>query len=74
MNLVLSLLGAYTAPLIIMAQNREAEKDRLIMQEDFETNPRAAEEIQKIREILEEHRRYLAVLLEQHGRNDRPQV
>jgi uncharacterized membrane protein len=74
MNLVLSLQGAYTAPLIIMAQNREAEKDRLMMQEDFETNRRAAEEIQKIREILEEQRHYLAVLLEQHSRNDRPRA
>jgi uncharacterized membrane protein len=70
MNLVLSLQGAYTAPLIIMAQNREAEKDRLMMQEDFETNRHAAVEVSKILNILEEHGQHLAVLLQQRPRED----
>jgi uncharacterized membrane protein len=64
MNLVLSLLGAYTAPLIIMAQNRDAERDRLMMLEDFETNRHAAEQINKILNVLEEHGQHLALLLE----------
>jgi uncharacterized membrane protein len=29
MNLVLSLQAAYTAPVILMSQNREAERDRI---------------------------------------------
>jgi uncharacterized membrane protein len=43
MNLFLSLQAAYTAPLIMMAQNREVEKDRhhplrgYPLHEDFET-------------------------------------
>lgn len=64
MNLVLSLLSAYTAPLIIMAQNRDAERDRLMMLEDFETNRHAAEQINKILNVLEEHGQHLALLLE----------
>jgi uncharacterized membrane protein len=67
LNLVLSLLGAYTAPLIIMAQNRDAERDRLMMLEDFETNRQAAEQINKILRVLEENSERLALLLEERG-------
>lgn len=67
MNLVLSLLSAYTAPLIIMAQNRDAERDRLMMQEDFETNRQAAEQINKILNVLEEQGQQLALLLERRA-------
>ena len=35
LNLMLSLQAAYTAPMILMAQNRQAEKDREILHEDF---------------------------------------
>ena len=67
MNLLLSLLSAYTAPLIIMAQNRDAERDRLMMLEDCETNRQAAEQISKILKVLEEHGERLALLLEQRA-------
>lgn len=36
MNLVLSLQAAYTAPMILMAQNRQAEKDRRILYGDYD--------------------------------------
>ena len=62
MNLVLSVQAAFIAPLIMMAQNRQADLDRLMLQEDFETNHRAAEEISHIRSVLEEHGRLLAFL------------
>src|SRR5205814_2144767 len=64
MNLFLSLQAAYTAPLIMMAQNREVEKDRLMLHEDFETNRRAAEEIRQLLNILEQHGHLLELLLE----------
>jgi uncharacterized membrane protein len=67
MNLLLNLLSAHTAPLIIMAQNRDAERDRLMMLEDFETNRQAAEQISKILKVLEEHGERLALLLEQRA-------
>jgi uncharacterized membrane protein len=68
MNLVLSLEAAYTAPLVMMAQNRDAERDRLMMLQDFETNRRAAEEVCKIVALLEQHGRTLAVLGEERRR------
>jgi len=67
MNLVLSLEAAYTAPLVMMAQNRDAERDRMMLQ-DFETNRRAAEEVCKIVALLEQHGRILAVLGEERQR------
>lgn len=68
MSLVLSILSAFTAPLIMMAQNRESAKDRLMLQEDFDTNRRAAEEIQRIQHILEQHGHLLEMLLEERLR------
>jgi len=65
MNLFLSLQAAYTAPLIMMAQNREVEKDRLMLHEDFETNRRAAEEIRQLLNILEQHGHLLELLIEE---------
>jgi uncharacterized membrane protein len=73
MNLFLSLQAAYTAPLIMMAQNREAEKDRLMLREDFETNRRAAEEIQQLLNILEQHGHLLELLLEEREAGLRPE-
>lgn len=35
MNLVLSLQAAYTAPMILMSQNRQAEVDRKVLHGDF---------------------------------------
>ena len=34
MTLVLSLQASYAAPLILLAQNRQADRDRLAMEED----------------------------------------
>lgn len=65
MNLFLSLQAAYTAPLIMMAQNRQSEKDRLMMQEDYETNRRVAGEVRQILNILEQHGQLLEILLAQ---------
>ncbi len=67
MNLFLSLQAAYTAPLIMMAQNQEDAKYRLMLQEDFETNRRAEEEVQQILNLLEQHGHLLELLLEERG-------
>ena len=72
MNLLLSLQAAYTAPLIMMAQNRQAEKDRLMMQEDYETNRRVAGEVRQILNILEQHGRLLELLLAQREQEQPP--
>ena len=46
LNLFLSMLAAIQAPVIMMSQNRQDEKDRLRGQLDFEINRRAESEIQ----------------------------
>jgi uncharacterized membrane protein len=68
MGLVLSIQAAFTAPLIMMAQNRESAKDRLMLQEDFDTNRRAEEELQRILHMLELHGHLLEMLLEERLR------
>jgi uncharacterized membrane protein len=52
MNLMLSLQAAYTAPVIMMSQNRQAERDRLEAHNDFLINQKAEEEVRAILEHL----------------------
>lgn len=53
MNLVLSLQAAYTAPMIMMSQNRKADRDRIEAHIDYEINLRAELEIKAILERLD---------------------
>ncbi len=53
MNLVLSLQAAYTAPMIMMSQNRKADHDRIEAHIDYEVNLKAETEIRVILENLE---------------------
>ncbi len=46
LNLFLSMLAAIQAPVIMMSQNRQDEKDRLRGELDFDVNRRAASDIQ----------------------------
>ena len=46
LNLFLSMLAAFQAPVIMMSQNRQDTKDRLRSELDFEVNRRAESEIQ----------------------------
>jgi uncharacterized membrane protein len=48
LNLVLSLQAAYTGPVVMMSQNRQAERDRLSAQLDYEVNQKAEQEIEII--------------------------
>lgn len=48
MNLVLSLQAAYTAPMIMMSQNRKAVRDRIEAHIDYEINLKAETEIKAI--------------------------
>ncbi|MBU5636869.1 DUF1003 domain-containing protein [Geomonas sp. Red69] len=52
MNLVLSLQAAYTAPMIMMSQNRQASRDRLEAHNDYEINQTAETEIRAILDNL----------------------
>ena len=53
MNLLLSLQAAYTAPMIMMSQNRAAVRDRVEAHIDYEVNLMAEAEIKVILENLE---------------------
>ena len=48
LNLIFSTQAAYAAPIIMMAQNRQSERDRLQAQADFDTNIEAKEEIEAL--------------------------
>lgn len=52
LNLVLSFQAAYTGPVVMMSQNRQAEKDRLMAENDYEINKKAEEEIKIIMDHL----------------------
>jgi uncharacterized membrane protein len=54
LNLLLSMLAAIQAPIIMMAQNRQAEKDRLTTRLDYEVNVKAENEIGRLHERLDE--------------------
>jgi len=48
LNLVLSTLAAFQAPIIMMSQNREAKKDRIANRHDYEINLRTTVEILRL--------------------------
>ena len=53
LNLFLSLQAAYTAPVIMMSQNRQAERDRLEAHNDYMINQKAEIEVRLILDHLE---------------------
>ena len=52
LNLVLSCIAALQAPIILMSQNRAAQKDRQRAEYDYAVNRRAEREIQEIKKIV----------------------
>lgn len=53
LNLVLSFQAAFTAPIIMMSQNRQASRDRIASELDFEVNRVAAKEVEAIQNRLD---------------------
>jgi len=52
LNLVFSTQAAYAAPIIMMAQNRQGERDRAQADADYKTNCEAKKEIEELLEKL----------------------
>jgi len=52
LNLLFSTQAAYAAPIIMMAQNRQNERDRIQADSDFDTNKKAKEEIEELQKRL----------------------
>ena len=48
LNLLFSTQAAYAAPIIMMAQNRQGERDRAQADQDFKTNVEAKKEIEEL--------------------------
>jgi uncharacterized membrane protein len=65
LNLILSFQASFAAPIIMMSQNRQAEKDRLTAQNDYQTDMKGEEEIRHIMEHLD-HQDSLILQLVQH--------
>ena len=53
LNLILSMLAAIQAPIIMMSQNRQATKDRLMATHDYEVNLKAEIEIMALHEKMD---------------------
>jgi uncharacterized membrane protein len=72
LNLVLSMLAAIQAPIILMSQNRQAYKDRLSAEHDYEVNLKAELEIISLHEKVdslkqEQWKELIAIQQEQLG-------
>ena len=52
LNLLFSVQAAYTAPIIMMAQNRQSERDRVHAEADFKVNREAKQEIEDLQLML----------------------
>lgn len=52
LNLLFSTQAAYAAPIIMMAQNRQNERDRMQAQKDYQTNTDAKMEIEALQQKL----------------------
>jgi uncharacterized membrane protein len=52
LNLVFSTQAAYAAPIIMMAQNRQSERDRAQADADYQTNCEAKKEIEELLQKL----------------------
>jgi uncharacterized membrane protein len=56
LNLMLSMVAALQAPVIMMSQNRQAQKDRAAAANDYEVNLKAEIEIMHLHDKLEDVR------------------
>lgn len=56
LNLAMSFQAAYAAPILMMSQNRQAEKDHLQAKNDYEINLKAELEIMQLHEKFNELR------------------
>lgn len=61
LNLAMSFQAAYAAPILMMSQNRHAEKDHLQARNDYEVNLKAELEIMQLHEKFNELRNSLWV-------------
>lgn len=56
LNLILSMVAAVQAPVIMMSQNRQAAKDRMVSSHDYECNLKAEIEIMALHDKIDQMR------------------
>ena len=52
LNLIFSVQAAYAAPIIMMSQNRQSERDRLHAESDYKVNREAEKRIEMLQKRL----------------------
>ena len=74
LNLVLSCIAALQAPIIMMSQNRQAEKDSLRNQNDYRTDLKSELILESLHDqmnvILKNQKQILKYIKEQEGKKD----
>jgi uncharacterized membrane protein len=68
LNLVLAFLSCYAAPIIMMSQNRQSDKDRIKAELDYQVNVKAHHEVMQLHRKLDQ----LATLVETMQVHPRP--
>ncbi|MBV9279926.1 MAG: DUF1003 domain-containing protein [Chloroflexi bacterium] len=68
LNLALSFQAAYAAPIIMMSQNRQADKDRLAAEHDYCVNIRADATVKAVLDHLQAQDEVLLALLDHFQR------
>ncbi len=63
LNLMLSFQAAYTGPVVMISQNRQAEKDRLLAQRDYQSQVRTEADALKIMDQLAQQEQLLQEIL-----------
>lgn len=53
LNLIMGTITAILAPVILMSQNRQEQKDRIRAEYDYEVNKKAEREIEELRKQLD---------------------
>lgn len=66
LNLILSTLAAFQAPIIMMSQNRQSEKDRLLLNEDYRIGQETVKQLKDMNRQLKE---LVRLLEEDNGPN-----
>jgi uncharacterized membrane protein len=74
LNLVLSFQAAYTGPVVMMSQNRQAEKDRLMAEHDYQINLKAEVEIQELRKQLNRQEAMITEILASLNQLSNPEL
>ncbi len=74
MNLLLSAQAAYATPLVLMSQNRQAEKDRLKAEQDYLINIKAEHEVMETLDRIERQEKLILKLIEKIEQQEQREI